>query len=339
MPVVAVAGIVAGGAALATGTLTVLQTIAAIGSIVGGIGSLTGNKTLAKIGAVAGLAGGIGAFAESQGWLATASASETASAAADASAIEGMKNTASGAEYNVAVDPATSDFGGAAGSNSVELGQSQIGQGGIADAAQQATEGLDSANSISNTISQPSSELAKTLTAPNPQAGGLIDAGSPVSPDTSLLGASADSTSLAAQPGAELGMPAGTNPTDMRLQAGTQGTPMASAADQLGGTLKAGGSKMLDLFKDFFRGADGKLDKNMLSLAGNFVGGMFDSEKEAREELYRTRAETERQQMANASAVPDMNFRSKAKPGGTFRPTSPTYQPVRIATGGLMNAR
>jgi hypothetical protein len=327
MPVVAVAGIAMGATAIATGALTVLQTIAAIGGIIGGIGSLTGNKTLAKIGAVAGLAGGIGAFAESQGWLASASAAETASSAAEASAIEAMKATPSGAEYNVAVDPATSNFGGAAGSNAVELGQVDVAGG--AQQATQGLEGVNSGNSISNTISQSSAELSSAMgTAPPPEAGGgLIDAAAPTSPASDLV----------ASPSGEVA--AGVNPTDMRLEAGTQSSPMASPADQLTASAKAGGSKVLDLFKDFFTGKDGKMDKNMLSLAGNFLGGMFDSEKAAREELYKTRAETERQQQANASDVPAMNFRSVPKPGGTFKPTSPTYQPVRIASGGLMNAR
>lgn len=69
MPVAAVAGAVFAGAELVAGGLTVFQTIAAVGAITAGVGAITGDQDLMKIGGIAGLAGGVGMFAQNQGWL------------------------------------------------------------------------------------------------------------------------------------------------------------------------------------------------------------------------------------------------------------------------------
>lgn len=61
---------VAGGLAAFAASAGVFSAIAAVGAIASGIGVITGNKALTQIGAIAGLAGGVGAFATSQGWLA-----------------------------------------------------------------------------------------------------------------------------------------------------------------------------------------------------------------------------------------------------------------------------
>lgn len=78
MPVAAVAGAVFAGAELATGVLGVFQTIAAVGAITAGVGAVTGDQDLMKIGAIGGLAGGVGMFAQNQGWLNTAQAAAEA---------------------------------------------------------------------------------------------------------------------------------------------------------------------------------------------------------------------------------------------------------------------
>jgi hypothetical protein len=69
MPLVAVIPAVFAGVQIAAGALTVIETVAAIGTIAGAIGSLTGNKELAQLGGVAALAGGVGMFAQNQGWI------------------------------------------------------------------------------------------------------------------------------------------------------------------------------------------------------------------------------------------------------------------------------
>lgn len=53
-------------------------------------------------------------------------------------------------------------------------------------------------------------------------------------------------------------------------------------------------------------------------------------------ERHKSSSEIERQQMANASAVPGMDFKLNPK-AGVFRPTNPVYHPVRPV--GLFNAR
>lgn len=82
MPLIAVgAAIFAGSSIAAAGGLAafaassgVFAAIGAVGAIAAGIGAITGNKTLMKVGAIAGLVGGVGAFATSQGWLSAGSA-------------------------------------------------------------------------------------------------------------------------------------------------------------------------------------------------------------------------------------------------------------------------
>ena len=78
MPVAAVAGAVFAGAELVAGGLTIFQTIAAVGAITAGVGAVTGDQDLMKIGGIAGLAGGVGMFAQNQGWLNTAQAAAEA---------------------------------------------------------------------------------------------------------------------------------------------------------------------------------------------------------------------------------------------------------------------
>ncbi|MBT9174204.1 MAG: hypothetical protein DDT21_02615 [Syntrophomonadaceae bacterium] len=46
--------------------------ISAVGTIASAVGVVTGNKRLARIGGIAALAGGVGAFAKSQGWIGSA---------------------------------------------------------------------------------------------------------------------------------------------------------------------------------------------------------------------------------------------------------------------------
>lgn len=100
MPVVAVGAALYAGATIATVGIAAMSTMAvisAVGAIASGIGVVTGNKSLAKIGAVASLVGGVGAFAQGQGWLSgdLAGGADAAGVAADAAAggAEAVSNT------------------------------------------------------------------------------------------------------------------------------------------------------------------------------------------------------------------------------------------------------
>jgi len=87
MPVVAVAAAVYAGATIATVGIAAMSTMAvisAVGAIAAGVGVVTGDKTLTALGGVASLVGGIGSFAQSQGWLAgDLAGGEVASSAGD----------------------------------------------------------------------------------------------------------------------------------------------------------------------------------------------------------------------------------------------------------------
>lgn len=163
---------------------------------------------------------------------------------------------------------------------------------------------------------------AGTQTTPS----GLMDAGAA---DTAATGATqaaiTEANPLAAQSPASQAMGAGpnadVNPTDLRLAAGTQTSPM-------GGPSFGGGAGVLDTIKGFLA------DKENRSLLGNFIGGMFDREKAAKTDYYSALTEQLRRQAANASAVPRLGLHLTPAPGGTFPTTTQTYRPPAVA-GGL----
>jgi hypothetical protein len=160
--------------------------------------------------------------------------------------------------------------------------------------------------------------------------GGLMTEGLP---DTNAMGGSPQSVVQQAitepkglidtGPGAS---PLAGNPTDMRLASGTQTAPLAGA--------RSSGS-IFDTIKGLFTDSNGKTNKDMLALAGNFIGGAFDQKKEAEGDLLSVRAETERAQLKNASDIPNMGLGTK-KTAPTFRPPGPTYYGPKI---GLIGAR
>lgn len=100
MPVLAVGAAIYAGTTIATVGIAAMSTMAvisAVGAIAAGVGVVTGNKALTQIGAVAGLVGGIGSFAQGQGWLSgdLAGGADAASVAADAATggAEAVSNT------------------------------------------------------------------------------------------------------------------------------------------------------------------------------------------------------------------------------------------------------
>lgn len=284
MPVAAVAGAVFAGVEIATvgiAAMTAFEVVAAVGAIASGIGALTGNEDLMKIGGIASLAGGIGAFAQGKGWLPSDGGS---SAAADAGNIGAMKGTAApGVEAATpVVDTGAVDFGQAAGSNAVELGQ-------VAEAGK--------------ALDMPS--LTQNITAPSQE---IASAGS-----EGLMNASNAKDTLLARKDY---MPGASSTSVM------PGEQSKSIFDSIG-----------NFASKVFKNPDGTMNKDMLSLAGNFVGGLFDDKKQAEGDYLKARTAELESQMRNANAIPDMrNLRLAKRP--IFPQTSPTYRPP-----GLMHAR
>lgn len=277
MPIIAVAGAVAGASALAAGGLTVWGTISAIGAVVGGIGALTGNEDMMKIGGIAGIAGGVGAYASGQGWLASGGANS-----------------------------ALNDTGGNIGAmlDAPAPGVSEVGANGTAtwDAM-----GFDSAEAMTAATGGLDSGITQNIAT-----NGLFDSA---------------------------------NPTDQRLAAGTQTSPLGNdptsitnPAIAVNGNTNApappGQGGILGTLKSFSKFLDE--NKTLAKMGGDFIGGMFDDEKKARTELYQARADAERQQLLNGSAIPKLGL--KLKPQETiFRPGTPTYNAPR--PGGLFYAK
>jgi hypothetical protein len=136
MPVVAVVPAIFAGVQIATVGIAAMSTMAvisAVGAIAAGIGAVTGNKALMQIGGIASLAGGIGQFAQGQGWLSgdLAAGADATMANAGANATPEISNTSqmiaeaapgvvdpSAANYtnqmDLASDAATAGAGGSA---------------------------------------------------------------------------------------------------------------------------------------------------------------------------------------------------------------------------------
>lgn len=105
MPVAAVGAAAFAGAEIATVGLAAMSTfeaVAAIGAVTAGVGAITGEKDLMKMGALMGAVGGVGAFATSQGWIGGAAdiagdAGYTAAAGGAGEDATGLMDTASDA--------------------------------------------------------------------------------------------------------------------------------------------------------------------------------------------------------------------------------------------------
>lgn len=158
MPIAAVAAGIYAGAEIATvgiAAMSAFEVIAAVGAITSAVGALTGNDDLMKIGAVAGLAGGLGAFAQGKGWIASGNATTTAAENATGGVTHALTETvAPGVETTASLNNPS------AYTAPTEAGQT-AGLEGIG-------QNLTAANPMTQEISQSSK--------------GLIDAAAPASP-------------------------------------------------------------------------------------------------------------------------------------------------------------
>lgn len=279
MPIAAVAGAVFAGVEIATVGIAAMSTfeiIAAVGAITSGVGALTGNEDLMKLGGVAALAGGVGMFAQGKGWIGGAE-----------KAGEAVSNTSAMIKtQGVGVESMAQNVGADIAGTSASSAASSAGQ----------TAGLDT--SMASNITAPTASAANS-------SSGLIDA---------------------------------MNPTDIRLANGTQTTPFMTAGTKYVAEAAKSNSFMDTIkgFADLFKDKDGKLNKDMLSMGANFIGGAFDDKKKAETDYLQARTDDLATKRSNASAIPDMSG-LKVNPKSIFKATtSPTYYAPRI---GLMNAK
>jgi hypothetical protein len=257
-----------------------MAVISAVGAVAAGVGTVTGNKDLVKIGAIAGLAGGIGAYAQGQGWM----------------------------DATTAIDEA-----GLAG-----------------DYVNQ----MDQASDIAAQASTP------IPTAPSYQP--------PTTDESQVMNGTWDQAQT--PPVTQVAPPSGLVNSNTNNINGLDLTPTQSAAVQAGYIARkppVTSRGIFDVLKDV--GTTLSENKELASLGLNFVGGMFDKKKEAEAnaanasvDWYKARASGEllnqdqqRQQMANANAIPDLTS-LKIKQGSLYGSTTPpVYTAPRI---GLMNS-
>ncbi|MES2942933.1 MAG: hypothetical protein V4772_08695 [Pseudomonadota bacterium] len=313
MPVVAVAAAVFSGIEIATvglAAMSAFEVVAAVGAIASGIGAVTGNETLMKVGGLASLAGGVGSIASGKG-LFGMGAAESGVNGAD---LMSDQFTASGAT-------------GAGGFSGASLPASPI-------------TGVATPDAVTSTTS-PAAEAAVTP---------MDAAGTTASPITAPSPIAGQQTGLLNQPTgaapADLGLPSETlTPGASPALSAAKDSQLANqqlGANALGGyrpTSATASGGIFDKLKDF--GKFAKDNKELVSLGGNFVGGLFDKNKAAQTELYNARTASEilqadiaRQQQSNANAVPNMQ-NLKVSNKNIFPSGAPTYTPPRV---GLINS-
>jgi hypothetical protein len=346
MPVAAVAAIAIGGYAaagmIAAGTLMSFAGMAAMGSIIGGVGMLTGNKTLTKVGAVMGVVGGIGAwgstaanFADGQAlWedpfkAAAAASGETAAAAGSIEANMASGSTAPNAAEGVA--PVTEnisqtqtvvDANDVGGGGLVDAGGDtmlDVGGGSVADAAGgiTATEGQALATPLAD------SAQAMAPGAINPAAPGTIT-DSPITLDSA-----ADKFAGAPDPQGLVNTVPGADPTgNITMPDGSTGKFNTNAA--LDNLPKKPGMPGEGIFKF--------MKENQILTAALLQGVQagFSTDGDSRDAYYDAKTAETNAQMANANYVPGVGkYFPKTGPGGRIS-TTPAVR--RRAGSGLMTA-
>ena len=299
MPVAAVAGAVFAGAELVAGGLTIFQTIAAVGAITAGVGAVTGDQDLMKIGAIGSLAGGVGMFAENQGLLNTAQAA--AEAGGNTAAMIGQEAVGVN-DFAPVVDD---------GMGAVEAA------GNVTGDTLVAADGGNIAQGITDTTGVTQSPTMNT------QPGGLLNA-SPSNPMDMKL--AAGKVGEAAKDTSVFINTSPSNPMDMKLAAGKVVGEAAKDTSVF---------SSLQKFADLLKNKDGTYDKNLLAIGANFVGGFFDDKKKAETDYYRSRTASEDAQRTNANSVPSLAG-LKVSDKNIFPTNASTYTPVRV---GLINAR
>lgn len=121
MPIAAVAGAVFAGVEIATVGIAAMSTfeiIAAVGAITSGVGALTGNEDLMKLGGVAALAGGVGMFAQGKGLI--GGAEKAGEAVSNTSAMiktqgVGVENVTPTVDIGAEIGASSATSGGTAG--------------------------------------------------------------------------------------------------------------------------------------------------------------------------------------------------------------------------------
>lgn len=201
MAFTAVGALIAGGA---VETAVVLAAITEVGMAMTVVGVVTGNKTLLKIGGAMSLIGGVGGMvAGAVGGAAATGVAETAlSETATQAALDAASQEAAGAAGGtLGADAATADV--VAGMEGAATPASTMGAG---NAQQGIVEGLKAG---------PAAETAQAPLQAGAQTPAATDLQPIVGPEAPV-GAQAPNTPYDVN----------SNPTDMRLQAGTQTTPM-----------------------------------------------------------------------------------------------------------------
>jgi len=271
MAFTALTGLMAGTTAVTA--VNVLAAVAQVGMALTVVGGVTGSKSLLKVGAALSLVGGVGG-------MVAGAASGGAAAAAGESAAAGLAEVGADA----ATSAAWSEGAGLGADTLASVGADQ-GAGMIGSTMQPAAPTLEVATQ--QTAAQPAAQAVQQQATQTAAEGGLGSNLAPTGP---------------AEIGAPLS-PADVNPTDMRLAAGSQASPMN--APESSGSFFGKISKFANENKTLFSAG--------LQLAGGALKGANEAK------MWNEKMGFQREQAAKANSV------------GNFAP--------RPATGIIAGAR
>lgn len=296
MPVISVIGAVTGASALAS--------VGAAGLGVWG-----------TVGAIGGIVSGIGALTGNDDMMRLGAVAGLAGGAGAFAQSQGWLSSGSAA---------TTAAQNASGGNINAMTKTQ------APGVQPVSSPVDQAPSavVGDTAGLETGGIGQNITSTNQLAGNglfdtvgfVTDAGIAGSPFTAGPGAA--SAPLPMEPGGfakSLGETTlGAGARNMRFDAGAGSSEMS----------------IFDRIKGFGKFVED--NKQLSSIAANFIGGMFDDTKKAKAEADRAYADAVQRKMANGSAVPDMRAKLKQS-GPIWKTSSPTYNAPRPS--GLFYAR
>lgn len=331
MPVVAVAAVAMGASALVTGAVAIASFagIAAMGSVIGGIGVLTGNKTMAKVGAVMGIVGGVGAWGATAGNFADGKAlwDDPFKAMAGAGDAAGSYGGEFADAANATETGASAGDIAAAQASAPNIASSEL----VVDNAN-AAGGTTVDTGVVDSFPADATELPPTLAdnAGNPQIEKIVaqDKGL-VSSDVNIPMSEAQTASLSG---------AGVDP----FPAGATDPAIPGTES---GFAKLGSDGTFDSILNFAKGAGSWIKDNQLLASTGFKAieaGFKDTEAEDRyrnaaSSLYEERALTESAQRNNANYVPSVSKYFPANSPAT-KPKAIKPLPYQPAPSGLMSS-
>lgn len=288
------------GAAVLAGTATLATTMAfvgAIGAVAGGLGVLTGNKTLTTVGMVLGAVGGVGALAAGAGLIGGAgNLTEEASFAGNQT---GMLGGSAGTAGSTVADTAA-------------IGAGNVGGAAVGNSASEMTDAATAGGTFGGT----------DFSGEN--VGGAVSQGAAVAPGATAP-ASASDPSAALNSSANQGLING----DTAMQGSNIGMNTTGAAPGMFDSVMKFGGKIVDTLN-----ANKGLSNIVGQMATGAMAAL--SPKTAAETAYdQSMTAMNQQRLANLNAPQPTLYAGSAARPAVYGNGAPTYQQPNVVTGNV----